>query len=1126
MKYNNSIIKMCLGIFLVFVLTLSAHAQKTQTYKGVVLDEAEQPIIGAAVKVVGTTIGVITDFDGKFSLSVPEGKIVEVTFVGYVPQKISDFKKATIILKEDAQLLDEVIVVGYGTQKKAHLTGAISTVSMNDIQDLSGGGLASSLSGMVNGLSVSGGQSRPGENARIYIRDTKSLGDVNSDSQEPLYVIDGYIYPNDMKVGNSSENLGAAAFNNLDPSVIESISVLKDAAAAVYGARAANGVILVTTKKGQLGAPQVSYNATLGIADEVSRTKMLSAYNYGRLYNAVALADPTLTSNHTTDLFQTDELEAMKGLNYDLLDKYWKTAFTMKHSVNISGATEKASYFADISYFTQDGNLGRLDYNRWNFRSGVDVKVSKWLRANLTVSGDYGKKNTPNVKVGGTSDEKDYNLLLTRPYYIPEEINGKPITAYGVSNKEVDGNQNYSYSVLQNSGDYSRNMTSNMSVNGSLEYDFGWNNLLKGLKMRFSYSKSINSDKNNQYGSEYNIYHLADRSGSGSHLYTPVSGQDYDSIISEDNFSSSTISNGSPSYLSRNTSRTDNYQMNFTASYARDFGQHHIGGLFSIEKSEAESEYLYGYVSDPYTFTTGQSNSAEANTESTTFTRSESGTMSYIGRLNYAYADKYLFEALLRSDSSTKFAPENYWGMFPSASIGWIISQESWMKKVSWVDYLKVRASFGLTGRDNTYAWQWMQVYAQDANKGPMFGTNTGNGTENRITINKTNSAVNRDVHWDKSYKANFGIDLNTLNNRLSFNVDGYYTMNREMLMNISQSIPGIVGTQSAALNVGEMDNYGVEFSATWRDKIGKDFKYKIGINTGYTDNKVLNMDWDTQYLYRQITKGHRSDVGTWGMQCVGMFRSFQDIEEYFTKNNITSYMGRTKDQVRPGMLMYKDVRGAQQANGSYAGPDGIVDKDNDQVQLSNRSNPYAFTTNLSAEWKGISLTAQISASWGGYSMIPSAALKPGSSSSSSSSTDTDNNNSKIGLEYTNMPSFWDPDNMFVYNDIYDGSGNLVMAANRDANLPNLRYSSVNSVASTFWRVSGTRVQLNRLTLAYAIPSRYIKLLGIQSCRFNVTGQNLLSFYNPYPDNFMDPMNSYGSYPTLRKLTIGVNLTF
>jgi TonB-linked SusC/RagA family outer membrane protein len=1118
MKYH-SIIKLYLVLW-AFILALPAIAQNVRTYQGVVLDEAGIPVIGATVKVADTATGTITDMDGKFTLEVPSGKQVEISYIGYIPQKISDLKQTKIVLKEDSQQLEEVVVVGYGTQKKAHLTGAIATVPVDEIQDLSSGGLASTLSGMVNGLSVSGGESRPGENARIYIRNSDAFSAVGGSAQEPLYVIDGYVYPNDVKIGSTSENVGATAFNNLDPSVIESISVLKDAAAAVYGARAANGVILVTTKKGKLGAPQISYGGSFGITDEVSRPKMLSAYQYGKLWNAVKGADPTNTTlNSLRDLYQMDELNAMKGLNYDLLDKYWKTGWTQKHSINISGATEKASYFASISYFDQDGNLGELDYNRWNYRAGVDVKISKWIKANLQVSGDYGKKNTPNVKVGGTNSEKDYNLLLTRPTYIPEYVNGYPVAAYGVSNKEVNSDQNYSFSELQNSGDYSRTMTSNLNINGGLEYDFGWSDILKGLKLKVSYSKSISTDKNNQYGSSYKIYYLSERAGSGNHLYTPVAGQEaaYNDLMTDSNFqlgnNGAVILNGGKGtgYLSRNMDRADNYQINFTASYNRNFGDHSIGALFSIEKSEFESEYLYGYVTNPYEFTTGQSNSvADGSEQSTTFTRAESGTLSYIGRLNYAYQDKYMLEFLLRSDSSTKFAPENYWGFFPSVSAGWILSQEEWFQnKVKWVDYLKLRGSFGLTGRDNTTAWQWMQTYGTDKDKGPVFGTGLENPAGSHITLNKNNSAVNRDAHWDKSYKANIGLDFSVLRNRLSFTIDGYYEWNRDMLLNYDASIPGTVGTPSAKVNYGEMDNYGIEVSATWRDKIGKDFKYKVQVNTGYTDNKVLLMDWKTENLYRQIQKGGRTDIGTWGMQCIGMFRSFQDIEEYFTQNNITSYMGKNKSQMRPGMLIYKDVRGAQQPDGTYAGPDGIVDKDNDQVHLSNRSNPYGFTTNLSAEWKGISLSAQIGASWGGYSFIPSAALKPGNS-----------------LEYTNMPSFWNPDDMFVYNDIYDAGGNLVVAANRDAKYPNLNYSDVNSVTSSFWRVSGTRVNLNRLTLAYSIPSRYTKLLGVESCRFNVTGQNLLSFYNPYPDNFIDPMTSYGSYPTLRKFTVGVNLTF
>lgn len=1103
------IASLCFG-FMAFA-AVPALAQNTDI-KGTVVDQNGEPIIGASVRVEGQKGGVITDLDGNYVIKAPKGAKITVSYIGYVPQTVT--AGGMVQLKEDAQNLDELVVVGYGVQKKAHLTGSVATVPMDEIQDMTSGGLASTLEGLVNGLSVSGGNTRPGENATIYIRDTNSLGDVGSTAQQPLFVIDGYIYPNDVKVGNVMQNLGAEAFNNLDPSEVESISVLKDASAAVYGARAANGVILVTTKKGKIGAPRISYSGTFGFTDAVSHPKMLSAYEYGRLYNAVAAADPTNTDlNRLTDLYQADELNAMKALNYNLLDKYWDVGFTMKHSVNLSGATEKASYFASLSYFDQDGNLGNLDYDRWNYRAGVDVKVSKWLGANLSVSGDYGKKNSPYIKVGGTSNEKDYNILLTRPRYIPEYVNGLPIAAYGISNSQIDDNQNYSFSELRNNGDYSRTMNSNLNVNASINYDFGWSNILKGLKLRFSYSKSINTDKTNQYGSEYDVYTMMTRPGSGQHLYTPVERQDYAPFIAESNLIRHTIANGDPSQLNRSMTRTDNYQMNFTASYNRDFGKHSVGALFSIEKSEAESEYLYAMVSDPYSFTTDQSNSAEANTQVITFTRSESGTLSYIGRINYAYDNKYLAEFLIRSDASTKFAPENYWGVFPSGSLGWVMSEEQWFKKaLPWVDFLKLRGSFGLTGRDNIAPWQWMQVYAQDANRGPVFGTGMDSGSLRRITINRNNSAVNRDVHWDKVYKANFGIDLNVLKNRLSVTFDMYREWNREMLMNISQAIEATIGTQSASVNLGEMDSWGYELGITWRDKIGKDFKYKIGINTGYTDNKVLNMDWATDYIYRQIRKGGRTDIGLWGLQCVGMFRSFQDIEEYFAENNITSYLGMSKDQVRPGMLIYKDIRGPQQTDGSYAGPDGVVDADLDQVCLSNRSNPYGVTMNLGADWKGFSLSAQLNASWGGYSFIDGAALESGDG---------------VGdLEFTNMPSFWNVDNMYSYQEIRDADGHILVAENRDGSLPNLQYQSVNARTSSFWRVSGTRVKLNRLTLAYTIPSNLVKKIGIQSARVNITGQNLLSFYNPYPDNYIDPMCSYGSYPVLRQFTVGVNLSF
>ena len=1115
---KNKILKsLCLGAAM--VCSVSATAQN-QTVKGTVVDENGEPVIGASVVIAGKQgQGVITDLDGNYTIQAPKGSKVTISYIGYITQTVVPGGK--VKLKEDSQNLEEVVVVGYGVQKKAHLTGAISTVPMDEIQDMSSGDVASSLSGLVNGLNVSSPTiDRPGESSRLSIRDASSIGDVGGTAQEPLYVIDGFIYPNSQKLGNvDGVNPGAQAFNNLDPSTIENITVLKDAAAAVYGARAANGVILVTTKKGKLGAPKISYSGQFGLTDAVSHPKMLSAYNYGRLYNAIAAADPKNTTlNLRTDLFQADEIEAMKSLNYNLLDKYWDTGFTQKHSVNVSGASDKANYYANMGYFKQDGNLGNMEYDRWNYRAGVDLHISKWVKASMQVSGDYGKKNKPNVKVGGTNDQKDYNLLLTRPYYIPEYVNGLPIAAYGPSNSQKNADQNYAYDVLQNSGDYSRNSTNNMTLNAAIDYDFGWFKPLKGLKARFSYAKSINNDKTNQYGSSYEIYRMVERAGSGSHLYTPTGNEDWDVLMSDANFvlgngGSVVLNGGSGSgYLSRNMLRSDNYQMNFTLTYGRDFGAHHVSALFSIEKGESESEYLYGYVTNPYSFSTGQSNSVGTGSEmSTTFTRSEAGTLSYIGRVNYAYANKYLLEFLFRSDASTKFAPENYWGYFPSISAGWVVSEEEWFKRaLPKVDFFKIRGSFGLTGRDNTTAWMWTQTYATDKDKGAPFGTGTSNNAGSHITLNKNNSAVNYDAHWDKTYKSNLGFDINLLKNRLSINIDGYYEWNREMLLPYSASIPGIIGTMSAPINYGEMDSYGVELSVTWRDKIGKDFKYKVGINTGYNDNKVLVMYWEKDEAYRQIRKGNRTDMGEWGMECIGMFRSFQEIYEYFDKYNITSYMNLSRDEVRPGMLIYKDVRGAyDEATDSYAGPNGIVKEDEDKVCLSNRNNPYGFTANLSAEWKGISLTAQISANWGGYSFVDAAALKPGSS-----------------IEYTNMPSFWNPDDMFVYSDIYDASGNLLMKANHNASLPNLAYSDINSVQSSFWRISGTRVRLSRLTLAYSLPKNWLKPIGLESVRFNVTGQNLLSFYNPYPDNYIDPMCKYGYYPALRKWTIGVNVSF
>lgn len=1105
-KTRNNRFRLYWGLlFLCFIIT-SIHAQENKTFSGIVVDTNKDPIIGASVLILGETIGTITDIDGKFSLQVPEGKKVQISFVGYATKTITNLDQAIITLDEDVLLLEETVVVGYARQKKAHLTGAISTVNLEDIADLSTSGLGASLSGLVPGLSISGGDGRPGEQSRLKIRQsdvTSSFTNVSGfvPDNSPLYVIDGFI---------SSET----AFNNLESTMVESISVLKDAAAAVYGARSANGVILVTTKKGKIGKPSISYSGQFGIADEISRAKMLDSYNYGKLWNGIrATHNPSDTDTNTQrELFQADELEAMKNLNYNILDREWSAAFTQRHSINISGASERANYYAGISYYSQDGNLGKIDYNRWNYRAGVDLNISKWLKTSLQVSGDYGEQTKAYNKVGGSSSETDYNTLLTRPRYIPEYVNGLPIASFGPSNEQINDSQYYHFDQIQKSDNYTKSMPQNMVINSAIEYDFGWNKWLKGLKLKFTYSKGINTLKGNEYGTKYTLYKLIDRGGSGNHLYT---GDDIN--LDSSNFETINVTNGN--MLRRTTARSDNYQMNFILSYDRTFGDHSVSGLFTIEKSEREVEDLDGSVSDPYPFTNGQSNTA-TGTHTTVFGRSESGTLSYVGRANYAYMNKYLVEFLIRSDASTVFAPENYWGTFPSISAGWVMSEESWFhKNIKNVNYLKIRASFGLLGRDNTKAWAWLKNYSLNPDKGPIFGEG-GMNTSTGPHIGVPDESINRDARWDQSYKSNFGLDLTLLKNRLGITFDGYYEWNRKMFVTRSGSdVPSTVGARPSAENYGSVDTWGVELALNWNDRIGKDFKYSIGINTGYSDNKVLRIPWESKIPIDGKFPNQRSDRGSWGLECIGMFRDYQQIEEYFDTYNITDYLGMTKEDVRPGMLIYKDIRGEQNEDGTYDGPDGKIDTRNDLVKISHRNNPYGLTINLKAEWKGLSIRAQIAGNWGGYDFVPTYARQVRSLTSTASGYNV--------MQFVNLPSFW-KDNMYVYENVLDAQGNIVAEQNREAKYPNLRYS-INGNQSTFWKVSATRFTLRNITLAYSIPKEILNKLniGIESCRFNLTGQNLLSFYNPYPNNFIDPLSgSYGSYPNLRRFTLGVNVSF
>ena len=1102
MNKKNIILSLFIGTLLTFVMPLCAQ---NQTVTGLVVDVSGEPIIGATVMVVNGTVGTVTDIDGKFNIKVAPKSKLKVSFVGYTSQIISDLKNPRIVLLEDQLKLDEVVVLGdYGSQKLRNATGAIETISTEELKDLSVGSLGDALAGKINGLHVSLSGGRPGSTPSLQIRQssvnttiTPSSDLGGNASPTPLYVIDGFI-------------ADEGAFNNLDINEVENVTVLKDAAAAVYGARAAYGVVLVKTKQGKVGAPKISYSGQFGYTDALMLPKMLNAYDYRRIYNAARAANTATKDQESDDLrvqlFQSDELEAMKGMNYNLLDKEWSAALTQRHSVNISGGTEKATYFGGVSYYQQEGNIGRLDYNRWNYRAGVNANISKWMKASLQVSGNYGETNKPkNVKGGGS--DGDFESLMLHVPYVPDQVNGYYIFHSGMENiTNPSDQQKYNFVAVQNASDNVENQNQNFSLNGSLEYDFGWSKYLRGLKVKASYSKNISTGKTNTIGTKIDVYRLISRGGSGGHLYV---GDEID--YNANTLGLYELNNGNS--LGRSMNRSDSYQMNLTVSYARQFGKHYVSGLFSIEKAESEWEDLNGSLTDPLPFTDGQSSSVDSNAEgfaqTVTFNRSESGMLSYVGRVNYSYDDKYLFEFMLRSDASAKFAPQNYWGMFPSWSAGWVISDEKWFDKdKTKIDFLKIRGSFGILGKDNVNAWLWTQLYTRNPDKGPIFGTNSSTNTS--ATIRMPKQGVNPDVHWDKTYKTNFGIDMAFLKNRMSANLDFYYDMGREMFASHQGTsyYPNTVGIQPAPENFGEVDTYGVELSLGWKDKIGKDMSYWVKLTTGYNDNKIRETGWKAAYDFDKLVRNERSDRGLWGYECIGMFRSYQEINEYFDKYSITKYLGNTKENVHPGMLIYKDVRGQyDESTGTFGPADGIVDEQ-DYIKISHRaSNPYGGTLNFGFSYKDFSISAQFGASWGAYSLVPTTMRKESYS------------------EYSNVSAMWK--DMFVYEDIYDANNIVTVAQNRNAKYPNIRYSSVNGAPSTFWKVSAATVQLRNMTVAYALPKEWLKIIGISSCRFNLTCQNVFNFLNPYPEGaWASWAGSYGYYPNLRKFTLGVNVSF
>jgi TonB-linked SusC/RagA family outer membrane protein len=1045
--------KLLLGFF--FLLISSSVVAQERTVSGKVIDPDGKPVQGVTVKIKNNTISTVTNADGLFSIKTPSPEsIITFSHVSFVlfEKKAGTDDNVEIKLTAAEKSMDEVVVVGYGSQKRSHLTGSVGVVDIKAIQDLPVGSLSEALKGQVVGVSVAGGFARPGEPATITIRNPIFLS-KDGGSKEPLYVIDEIIR-------------SKSDFDLLDASEVESITVLKDASAAIYGILGSNGVLVIKTKKGKLGVPSITYSGSFGISD-AKLPKMMSGYEQALWlndYNAGSKNWDPAQIAALTAMYTDDELEHFKSNNYNWLDQAWQKSFETRHTLNISGGSDRATYFAGFSFSSQNSNFDGLGYNRYSFRSGTEIKLATGLKLNLSLSGNLSdRKNTFN-KQGNESLDNDWRTLVGEsPFYSPY-IKGLPILIPGTNtNSNIN---NYHYFAVHDLDNYTSTYGTGINFQGQLSYEFPF---IKGLRAAANFNKNISNAWGKQYGTKYDVYQFA-MTGAHSHILDTTVVRSW------------SLSNGDRVRLNPTIAKT--YQLNVTANYDRTFGKHQIGALFGYEQSESFADGVAGQVDgvvtgglDNQNFATG----AQASNE----TISEAGRLAYIGRLNYNYASKYLLEIQFRADASQNFAPENRWGYFPSFSAGWVLSEEHFFDNLTKIfNFFKIRGSAGFLGLDATKPYQWLRSYAIQTGKAAVFGGNSDRG----LAVVSNVDLANREVKWDNVDKYNVGIDMRFLKNRLSTSLDGFVDKRSDMLTALTSSPSILIGTSIPSENFAKVNTFGFEATATWKDNINKNWSYHVTTNFSWYDNKQLVVDVAKGNIGTYLDPtGKSTDMGYLGYHSLGIFRTQAEVDAWLAQYPSYTIFGQAP---KPGMLYFQDIRGPQNtATGDYGKADGIITTVDQDFLKSKQENHYGLGINWGVAYKTIRLDVVMGMNWGGIGSVESAARKKAET-------------------YSNRPDFW-TDHWNPYN--------------TDAIYPSPFYVGTYDVATDFWWRSSFTFRVTNFNLSYSLPTNLIKKAGFNYVRIILTGINPISFFNPY--SYKDNANgSYDVFPQLRSYSLGLNI--
>ncbi len=1005
--------------FVALLCTLSVFSQNNVTVSGTVIDDEGFEVIGATVIVSGdATRGTITDIDGKYVLSdVPADGSLEFSYVGMTTSVIPVNGRTVINLtmSSDAELLDEVIVVGYGTQKKVNMTGSVAQIDNKVLESRPIQNVSSALQGQMAGVMVTSGQGRPGQDgASIRIR---GVGTLNS--ADPYILVDG---------------VETGTMNSVDPNDIESISVLKDASsAAIYGSKASNGVILITTKRGKSGKPRISYNGYAGLQRPTELIDRMGSYNYARLYNQ------SLVEAGYSERFSSDDIQKFKDgtdpnlPNTNWYDEAYQTGIQHSHNVNVSGGTDDVKYMGSVGYLNQVGILPNSARQQFNGRTNLDMKLNSRLNVRLNlayIKNDYA--DPVSSYAGGSSDQIIRQLNRIAPWIVNRYDDG----SYGTIS---DGNP---IAWLDADQTVSRD---NQNFSGTLSADY---KIMEGLVATVTGSYVGNSQHYRDF--QKYIKYNENKETEPNHLDERHYNWDRSSVDAILNWNKQFDLHG---LSAMGGWHAEKYNYSYSKSYRRGFPSN---DLTDMNAGDAASQLNEG------------------------FTR-ELGMLSWFGRVNYDYAGKYLFEANIRSDASSRFADGYRWGYFPSFSGAWRLSEEDFMSgSRDWLDNLKIRASWGLLGNQDALDdyYPWMNTYNLDA-KYP-FGGSLNSGYYQKSYKLST-------ISWEKAQTWGLGFDA-TINKKVNLTVDYYNRKTTGIIMDVP--VPNEFGLDAYKDNVGEMVNKGVEVMLGYNNKWG-DWSFEATGNIAYNINEVLDLggvdamvDPNNGNIRRVV--GERLN-SYYAYRTDGFFASDVDASAWMDKYASQAGYPFGNRQFKGGDLIYRDVNG-----------DGLITAD-DRELIGSRDPSITFGLNLNGGYKNFDLSMMFNGAAGVYRLI--------NQEVTGYFNGDDSHPASVWLDA------WTPDN-------------------KNAKMPRVAYSTTSpslssNVMSDFWIQSASYLRIKNLQFGYTFSKNVLKPVGIESMRVYYSVENLYTFHNMLVNVDPEiPSERASNFPLTQTHAIGVNISF